>query len=110
MTRTTPEYQRRWRIENPDRHWDYTKRNKARALGVPWERVERREILERDGFLCGCCETPVDPDAVFPDRNYPSVVAVVSLKDPGTPGHVASNLKTYCLPCTWSVNGKRRYR
>ena len=58
-------------------HARHTRR--ARRLGEGFERFDRREIYERDGWICGICAEPVDPALKYPDLMSASLDHVTPL-------------------------------
>lgn len=43
------------------------RRRRLAKKGINGERFTDREIFERDGWICGICSQPVDPDLKYPD-------------------------------------------
>lgn len=58
-------------------HARHTRR--ARRQGDGFERFDRREIYERDGWVCGICSEPVDPALKYPDLMSASLDHVTPL-------------------------------
>ena len=81
---------------------DYRRRSRKRGVG--YERFTRREIFERDKWLCGICGQPTDrsPDAHRNDR--PSLDHVVPLAKGGP--HTRAN--TQCAH--WLCNSTKGAR
>ncbi|WP_143832038.1 HNH endonuclease [Nocardiopsis sp. CNR-923] len=67
------------RIEKRRRQ-DWIRRERIRANG-PFEKFTTREIGDRDGWICGLCDDPVDPSCKARDPRSPSIdhIRAVSL-------------------------------
>lgn len=76
-----------------------SKRHIARAkrYGVPWERFKPVEVFERDGWICGLCGDPVDPDLEHPDPLSVSLDHITPLVQGG--GHLRDNCQCSHLTC-----------
>ena len=59
----------------------------------------RREVYERDGWQCGLCALPIDPNLCWPDRWSASLDHVVPQSCMLIPDHSASNLRAVHLQC-----------
>lgn len=59
----------------------------------------RREVYERDGWLCGLCDLPIDPNLCWPDKWSASLDHVVPQSHMLIPDHSASNLRAVHLQC-----------
>lgn len=71
---------RNWKKANPDKPSEYLNRRRARKRGNgARERFERSEIGDRDAWICGICEQPIDKTLRFPDQQSPSLDHVVPL-------------------------------
>lgn len=77
------ECERRYRAERARR---YMHERRARLRGNDWERFSPVEVYERDGWICGICNKPVDRSTYFPDPMSVSLdhVIPVSLGGPHT--------------------------
>lgn len=69
---------------------------RARKRGLPWEKIDRAEIFERDGWTCHLCSLPVT-DRPTLDHLIPIAVA-------DSPGHVWENVAAAHRGCN---SGKR---
>lgn len=67
---------------------------KAASTGVP---VRFGEIAERDEWVCGICDKPVDPKTLYPDPMSPSLDHVIPLTKGGA--HDPSNVQLAHLVC-----------
>lgn len=54
-------------------------RRRARLRNAFVEDVDRKEIYERDGWICQLCGKPIPKDAVWPDPLYPSLDHIIPL-------------------------------
>lgn len=77
---------------------------RARLAGVESEAFDSREIFERDGWLCGICELPVDAALRFPDPGSPSLDHVLPLSRGGS--HTRANTQLAHLYCN-NAKGNR---
>lgn len=59
----------------------------------------RREVYERDGWQCGLCALPIDPNLCWPDKWSASLDHVVPQSHMLIPDHSASNLRAVHLQC-----------
>lgn len=59
----------------------------------------RREVYERDGWLCGLCDLPIDPNLRWPDKWSASLDHIVPQSHMLIPDHSASNLRAVHLQC-----------
>ena len=77
---------------------------RARLLSNDWESFDPVEIYERDGWVCGICELPVDRALAWPDPLSVSLdhIIPVSLDGP----HTRANTRCSHLGC----NSKRGNR
>lgn len=78
--------------------------SRAAYWGVEYEAIDRLAIFERDGWLCGVCELPVERDLTFPDPGYPTLDHIVPLSLGG--GHVPMNVQLAHFYCN-TVKGAR---
>lgn len=73
------------------------RKNARRRQLAPVRSIDRLAIYERDGWRCGICSDPVDPDAKWPDRMSASLDHVVPVARGGL--HVVENLQLAHLRC-----------
>ena len=81
--------------------------HKARCdkFGVPYERVDRTTVLERDGWACYLCGRGLlrrytKGECGKVDRASPTIDCVVPLSaGPGSPGYTYENVRACCLGC-----------
>ena len=97
----SPECRRRF---NADRARKHMHERRARLLSNDWESFDPVEIYERDGWVCGICELPVDRALAWPDPLSVSLdhIIPVSLDGP----HTRANTRCSHLGC----NSKRGNR
>lgn len=81
---------------------------RARRAGRPVERISRRKIFDRDGWICHICREPVDPALVDPDPMSASLDHLIPFCDPASPGHVAVNVALTHWQCNVAKNGRTR--
>lgn len=74
---------------------DYERR--AKAYGVPFEQFDKLDIYVRDGWTCGICAEPVNPELIYPDPMSASLDHVIPLSRGG--GHLPSNTQCSHLLC-----------
>lgn len=70
---------------------------RARKYEVAYEYINRRLVFERDGWRCGICGEPVDPDLRWPHMGSATVDHIVPLSLGGT--HTYDNTQcahAYC--------------
>ena len=86
-----------YRERHPDRakHYDHVRR--ARMADCERETFSDSEIFERDGFVCGICDSPVDMGLKFPDAMSASLDHIIPLSRGG--GHVRANVRLAHLGC-----------
>jgi 5-methylcytosine-specific restriction endonuclease McrA len=77
---------------------------RARIQGNEWEVFDPIEVYERDGWVCGICDEPVDRAAPFPE---PLSVSLDHVKPVSLGGsHTRDNTRCAHLRC----NSKRGNR
>ncbi|NOV98223.1 5-methylcytosine-specific restriction endonuclease McrA [Isoptericola halotolerans] len=87
-----------WKRKNPrDRVTKYLDARRARVLGAEFEVFDRVEIFERDGWVCGICDEPVDRGIAWPDPMSPSLDRVVPIARGGS--HTRANTQCSHLTC-----------
>lgn len=77
---------------------------RARQFGVDSERFDSSEIFDRDGWVCGICELPVDPAARWPEPGAVTLDHIVPLARGGA--HTRANTQCAHAYCN-SVKGAR---
>lgn len=79
---------------------DVNRRRRARQADAFVAEVSLAAISERDGWLCGLCSDPVDPDLRHPDPMSASLDHVVPLARGGTHEPANCQLAHYICNCT----------
>ena len=75
----------------------HSDRRRLQKLATTVERFTHAEIFERDCWLCGICEKPVDPELRYPDPMSASLDHVEPLSLGGT--HTRENVRCSHLTC-----------
>lgn len=66
-------------------------RRRAKKRQGPVERFDAHEIYERDAWMCGLCQQPVDPAVLFPDHMSASLDHIVPIARGGS--HTRANVQ-----------------
>ena len=74
----------------PERSSD-THSERARRFGVEYSKINRRDIFDRDGWVCWLCAGAINPEAKWPDRQCASLDHVVPMSKGGP--HRADNVR-----------------
>jgi len=82
---------------NRERQRRYMHERRARLLGNESEPFDPREIYERDGWICGICDLPVDPDLTCPNPGSVSLDHIVPVSLHGS--HTRENTRCSHLGC-----------
>lgn len=72
-------------------------RIRAKKYGVLFERFSKVDVFDRDGYVCGICDDPVDRSLKYPDPMSVSLDHVVPLSRGG--GHLFENSQCSHLIC-----------
>jgi len=75
---------------------------RARLLGAFVEAVHPLVLAERDNWICGICQMPIDPLLTYPNPGYRSIDHIIPLSRGGE--HSYTNTRIAHLSC----NNKRR--
>lgn len=62
---------KQWRNNNPDKVRDYSHIKRARKAQATIENVDRREVFQRDNWICGICGLPVSEKDASLDHIIP---------------------------------------
>lgn len=73
---------------------------RARVVGATVEKFSREEILERDGWICGICDEPIDKSLQWPHPNYASIDHIIPLARGGE--HSRKNVQAAHFRCNSS--------
>lgn len=76
-----------------------THRQRARKLGVAYEWVNRRQVFERDKYVCGICGLKTEPESPSCSPRYPTLDHILPMSLGG--GHTYANLQCACFECNW---------
>lgn len=73
--------------------------HKRRALKrqLPADDIRPIDVYERDGWICGLCDEPVDSSLKWPDKMSPSLDHIVPLSKGGH--HTFDNVQLAHLTC-----------
>ena len=86
----------RERATNRDRY-GRTHRERANRYGVQYVSFSKRSIYDRDGWICGICGEPVDPNAKYPDMRCASLDHIKPLSLGGS--HTPENVRLAHFDC-----------
>ncbi len=75
----------------------YQKRRAQKKSNAHADRVLAAKVYERDGWICGICDTPVDPALAYPDPMSVSLDHIVPLSLGGE--HTEANTRCSHLTC-----------
>lgn len=78
---------------------------RAKKHGVDFERFPDREILERDGYVCGECGKQCDRSKRAPHPDAPTLGHIIALSCGGT--HTRDNCHCECADCNFRLNNER---
>lgn len=92
-----PTYFTEWHKANPDSRMLYLQWRRAALKGREAERVQRREVFERDEWKCGLCGGEIDPDLRWPDPGSVTLDHIVPLARGG--GHTYGNTQAAHASC-----------
>jgi len=90
-------WQRAWQIAHPDRVNAKVSRREALKAGGIVEKFVNLEIFERDGWVCGICHEPVDPNLKKPDPGAVELDHVIPIVKGGS--HTRANVQTSHARC-----------
>jgi hypothetical protein len=82
---------------NRERQRRYMHERRARLLGNESEPFDPREVYERDGWICGICDLPVDPGLTCPNPGSVSLDHIVPVSLHGS--HTRENTRCSHLGC-----------
>jgi hypothetical protein len=66
---------------------------------VDYEPINRTTVYERDAWVCGICEEPVDPTLVYPDAWSASLDHVRPMNRQSLGSHTYANVQCSHLAC-----------
>jgi HNH endonuclease len=85
---------------------DVNHRARARRYGVEAEYINKLTVFERDNWICGICNDPVDREAPWPASESPSLDHIMPLAVGGA--HNYANVQCAHLGCNLLKNDGRR--
>jgi 5-methylcytosine-specific restriction endonuclease McrA len=86
---------------------EYAIKLRCEGWGVPYTKVSRSRVFNRDGWVCQLCGQPIDRAVRFPKPHSASIDHIVPLSHgPGTPGHVLSNCQAAHFGCNASKGNR----
>lgn len=88
---------RAWKRANPDKCSAYSRRHVVRKQASEFEVFTNIEIYERDGWVCGICHEPIDPELAWPDPMSASPDHIIPLAKQGA--HTRANVQASHLVC-----------
>ena len=110
----------RWRKNNPDKIKQYSKLNiskrtteqnreyqrkyLAKKFGVPYEKIDTAEIVERDWGICRVCHHEIDMSLSYPDPESLTLRHIIPMAEGG--GHTKDNVEIAHLECSFSLGSK----
>lgn len=71
--------------------------SRARFYGVEYQRIENRDVFERDNWVCGICSQPIDPSVKRPDMMSASLDHIIPISKGGP--HTPDNVQAAHLRC-----------
>jgi 5-methylcytosine-specific restriction endonuclease McrA len=74
-------------------------RRRAQKLMAPYEVFQHREIYERDGWICGLCNRPVDPALQYPDPWSATLDHIIPLSPVYRGTHTRDNVQLAHKDC-----------
>ena len=66
-------------------------KRRAAKYGVDYEWIDSRKVYDRDGWICGLCHEPVDPELTYPDPMSASLDHIIPMSRGGP--HLDSNVQ-----------------
>ena len=82
----------------------YGHARRARIRGAIAENFDPREVFDRDGWVCGICDLPVDGSLAWPDPGAATLDHIVPISKGGA--HVRANTQCAHFYCN-NVKGDR---
>jgi HNH endonuclease len=86
---------------------DVNARARARRYGVENVYINKLQVFERDGWICGLCHEPVDREARWPAAESPSLDHIVPLALGGP--HIYENVQCAHFGCNVIKNDGRKF-
>lgn len=92
-----------YRAANPDKTYTNLVLRQQRIRDAWDENVNRSEVFDRDGWVCGICDTDIDPTLKFPNRMSASLDHIIPIVLGGR--HSYANTQAAHLTCNISKGG-----
>lgn len=96
---------RNHRLCNMDRYRSYVQRRRAMLKSLPIEKFVDTEIFDRDGWICGVCNKPVDKELKWPHPQSASLDHIKPISKGGP--HIKVNVRLAHLVCNISIGNRR---
>ena len=88
----------KWNKEHPEKKRAHNQRRRAlKVSNGPAEKFTDIEIFERDGWVCGICHEPIDPEVKWPDPMSKSLDHIIPISEGGV--HTRANVRASHLGC-----------
>lgn len=101
-------YARAWSLENPEKVREAKcksqAKRRAQMMAVQFEEIDPIVVFERDGWVCGICDGPIDKALRRPDLLSKSIDHIRPLSKGGS--HTYDNVQASHLCCNVSKNAK----
>lgn len=97
-------HKQKYRKANPDKGNSWAAQYRAKKLSAFISTVNRKDIFERDGYICQLCGTGVLPFVPHQHPMYPTIDHIIPLSKGGT--HEPSNVQTAHLGCNASKGAR----
>lgn len=88
---------REWKKRNPYKAREYDHRRRARKMAVAYEAIDALYLAERDGWVCGICDLPIDSALRWPEYGSLSIDHIVPLSRGGS--HTYANVRISHVIC-----------
>lgn len=98
----------KWAKENPEKHRARGSRYRSRKYSDAVELFTRKEIGDRDSWICAVCSCLIDPGVSFPDPLAGELDHVIPVTHPEYPGHIKENVAVVHSRCNKAKGGFRR--
>lgn len=83
---------------------EYAVWRRCQEYGIPYQRVARKPVFDRDRWICQLCQEPVNPALKFPNPGSASLDHIIPLKRGGL--HALSNVQLAHLGCNSKKGAK----
>ena len=97
----TKAYLKAWIEANPDKYIEQrqirSNVRRVRLYGGKYEKFTYAEIFERDNWICGICNEPIDKELKWPDGKSVSLDHIIPVSKGGN--HIPANVQAAHLGC-----------